>query len=447
MAAEAHYWLGHCHSQQSDDNLATVSYQTAINDHFDQPISEHAQLQLAQIYVKQHHFPAAIVVYQSLAKRSEDSQIIAQAEEQVQALQSKDASPAPSHVNTDDIASLVPMDMSSEHISLATSPTIESPTTDVETTATVLEKTEAMVGIVSPPNPHTVLSEEPEIVNFPSAESTPTPTIDKNKPTQPQDDETRVWNKRIQTDNSDAESDIHLSLSRQLGLGVKTIVIDPGHGGEDPGAISDSWTQEKSVVLELSIMLRDLLTDRGYKVRLTRDTDTYLPLQERTEFATLQGADLLVSIHANASANIEASGIETYYLALASDESAQTTAARENIGAGYGIKELDTLMAQILRESKSMESRRLAKFVQEELINTTKTIDRGVKHAPFVVLIGTKVPAVLVEVGFLSHATEAEKLITETYQRTIAQAIARGIEQYVSSIPVTTAKVDYQIGE
>ena len=228
------------------------------------------------------------------------------------------------------------------------------------------------------------------------------------------------------------------SLAQQLGLSVKTIVIDPGHGGKDPGAVSQT-RQEKQIVLSLSKTLRDILVKKGYNVRLTRETDVFIPLRKRTQFARNQKADLFISIHTNASISNQAAGIETYYLALASDESARITAMRENAGAEYNMKELDALVGRILKESKSTESRRLAEVIQAQLASGKQVKNRGVKHAPFVVLIGTKVPAVLVEVGFISNPTEGKKLTTKAYQRQLATAIAKGIEQYIKNIPSPAA--------
>ena len=228
------------------------------------------------------------------------------------------------------------------------------------------------------------------------------------------------------------------SLAQQLGLSVKTIVIDPGHGGKDPGAVSQA-RQEKQIVLSLSKTLRDILVKKGYNVRLTREIDVHIPIRKRTQFAIDQKADLFISIHANGSIYRKAAGIETYYLALASDESARITAMRENAGAEYNMKELDALVGRILKESKSTESRRLAELIQTQLTSGKQVRNRGVKHAPFVVLIGTKVPAVLVEVGFISNPTEGKKLTTKAYQRQLATSIAKGIEQYIKNIPPPAA--------
>ena len=231
------------------------------------------------------------------------------------------------------------------------------------------------------------------------------------------------------------------SLVQQLGLDVKTIIIDPGHGGKDPGAVN-RVKQEKSIVLGISKMLRDLLVEKGYQVRMTRDTDVYIPLENRAKFAKKGQGDLFISIHANASHIAGASGIETYYLALASDESARITAARENAGTNYSIQALDKLVGDILKESKSSESRSLAQFIQEQLVSATGARNRGVKHAPFVVLIGTNVPSVLVEIGFLSNATEAKKLAAKAYQQKIVRAIAAGIDRYVMNFPLAAAHLN-----
>ena len=445
LLAESHYWLAHCYVRRDDAPLAIAHYQEVIIDYYDSAAAKRAQLALAHIYEKQNHPSAAVALYQAIVNRNPDSRLAVEAVERLDVLQAAELSrvvkhntPTPKSVSFPD--GEVPGVVMPETVGIVTSDV------DAGTTRTKVKNVEHTVSLS---NQQTLVAGVVKFDGVLPAEDNAArrPTTDENNTTQQDSSEAHIWNVIARPSNSELSPRPDLSLSRQLGLGVKTIIIDPGHGGKDPGSISNSWIQEKMIVLELSSMLRDLLVERGYQVRLTRDTDIYLPLQDRTEFSEMQGADLFVSLHANASPNLEASGIETYYLALASDESAQTTAARENVDTGYGIKELDGLMAQILKESKSVESRRLAQIVQKELILTTKAKNRGVKHAPFVVLIGTKVPAILVEVGFLSHSGEAEQLTNAVYQRTIAQAIANGIERYVSSIPVTTAKADRYVGE
>ena len=222
------------------------------------------------------------------------------------------------------------------------------------------------------------------------------------------------------------------SLTREFGLTAKTIVIDPGHGGKDPGALGSDALKEKYIVLSISEKLREVLTRKGYTVLMTRDTNRFIPLKERTAFAIQRKADLFLSIHANGSENPKAKGIETYYLSVAStDEAAEDIAARENADSGYSIQELETLLKGIIQESKSEDSKRLAKYVQQALVQATGAVDRGVKHARFVVLIGTNVPAILIETGFVSNPTEGRKLTTSAYQHKIADAIAQGIEKFL----------------
>ena len=222
------------------------------------------------------------------------------------------------------------------------------------------------------------------------------------------------------------------SLTREFGLTAKTIVIDPGHGGKDPGALGSNNLQEKGIVLSISQKLREILTAKGYTVLMTRDTNRFIPLKERTRFATQHKADLFLSIHANGSENSRANGIETYYLDVTStDKASEKIAARENINSGYSIQELETLLAGLIRESKSEDSKRLARHVQNTLVQNTGAVDRGVKHARFVVLIGTKVPAILIETGFVSNPVEGQKLTTAAYQHKIAAAIAEGVDAFL----------------
>lgn len=226
------------------------------------------------------------------------------------------------------------------------------------------------------------------------------------------------------------------TLTRQFGLTAKTIVIDAGHGGKDPGALGAGERQEKVVVLSIAKKLREKLTAKGYKVLLTREDNTFLALKGRTQFATQNRADLFISIHANANKNSKANGIETYYLDVAStDKAAEGIAARENADSGYSIQELNTLLKGLVQESKSADSQRLATAVQKELIRATGAVDRGVKHARFVVLIGTSVPAILVETGFISNPTEGKNLMSAAYQQKIAGAIALGIDKFLGKKP------------
>lgn len=224
------------------------------------------------------------------------------------------------------------------------------------------------------------------------------------------------------------------SLTREFGLTAKTIVIDAGHGGKDPGGVGSGNITEKPIALSISKKIGALLSAKGYTVLFTRDSDRFIQLRERTAFATRHKADLFLSIHANASGNSKANGIETYYLDVTStDKNSELIAARENANSGYSIQELESLLKGIIVESKSKDSRRLAQHVQQEMVNATGATDRGVKHARFVVLIGTTVPAILIETGFVTNPTEGQKLLSETYQQKIASAVVRGVEKFLGS--------------
>ena len=224
-------------------------------------------------------------------------------------------------------------------------------------------------------------------------------------------------------------------LVKQLGLKVKTIVIDPGHGGKDPGAVSGSDLLEKEVVLDISKRLKSLLEDSGvYHVFMTRETDIYIPLKDRTAFANQKGADVFISIHINSSENISARGIETYYLSLASDEEARMTAALENASSGKTIKDLNNIVRYIIRDAKVEESRELARTVQSQLRLHTEANDRGIKRAPFMVLIGAQAPSILVELGYISNKQDESLLRSAEYKDKLIRALAEGVKNYVKTI-------------
>ena len=192
-------------------------------------------------------------------------------------------------------------------------------------------------------------------------------------------------------------------MARQLGLGVSRIVIDPGHGGHDPGAQGKGVT-EAELVLDVSLRLQKLLEKvHGVEVILTRQTDDFVPLQERTAIANREAADLFLSIHANASANTQARGVETYFLNFANNLSAAAVASRENAASGQAMGALPDFVKAIALNNKLDESREFAALVQHAMVDrlraTNKTVKNlGVKQAPFVVLIGASMPSVLAEI-------------------------------------------------
>jgi len=232
--------------------------------------------------------------------------------------------------------------------------------------------------------------------------------------------------------------------ARQLGFGIRRIVVDPGHGGVAPGAIGRAGTTEKDLALDISRRLAENLRRSGYEVMLTRNGDESVPLENRPDFATRQDADLFVSVHINSSANGSLSGFETYYLDLATDPTAAETAFRENDMVAGGIGNLDDVLDEIVKNANKRESRDLAQSIQDSLVlQTSKSYsdvrDLGVKHAPFVVLIGASMPAVLVECSFLSHEQEGQRLGDPAYRQQVADAIHIGIANYGTRRRMVTA--------
>lgn len=228
----------------------------------------------------------------------------------------------------------------------------------------------------------------------------------------------------------------NFSLAQQLGLGVRRIVIDPGHGGKDPGAISNGL-KEKDIVLDLARKLKERLEQRdNYEVILTRDQDRYISLEERTAIANGNNADLFVSIHINAHRNTSIRGIETYFLNLASNKEAMRVAAFENATSELQMSDLQDVLAGIMKNSKRKESSRLANSVHSALIRGLGDSgfvfkDLGVKQAPFYVLIGAEMPAILLEVAFISNPEEARTLQDEQFRTSFAQQASRGVTSYI----------------
>ena len=230
------------------------------------------------------------------------------------------------------------------------------------------------------------------------------------------------------------------SIIRQLGLGIQRVVIDPGHGGKDPGCIGNQYKlQEKKVVLDVSLRLKALLESLGLEVVMTRETDIYLPPETRTVIANQKQADIFISVHANASRNSKLSGVETFYLNLSQDPTVVETAARENATTTKNIGQMRETIKKILQNTKIPESLELAQTIQKNLVHTlsqkySAVRDLGVKGGPFWVLIGAEVPSVLVEISFLSNSEEEEKLRDPQYLERIALGIYQGIIAYKSSL-------------
>lgn len=230
------------------------------------------------------------------------------------------------------------------------------------------------------------------------------------------------------------------SLIRALGLKIGRIVIDPGHGGHDTGTIGPEGLQEKDLVLEVGKRLGRLLEARlGAQVVYTRSDDTFIPLETRTAIANREQADLFVSVHANSSDDPGARGVETYYLNFTSSPEALEVAARENAVSEKSIHELQDLVKKIALKEKIEESREFASDVQQSLhrglaVKSPAIRDRGVKKAPFIVLIGANMPSILAEISFVSNPSDERRLKTAEYRQRIAESLYRGIAKYVSGL-------------
>jgi N-acetylmuramoyl-L-alanine amidase len=230
------------------------------------------------------------------------------------------------------------------------------------------------------------------------------------------------------------------SLIRALGLKIGRIVIDPGHGGHDTGTIGPNGLEEKDLVLDVGRRLGKLLQARlGAEVVYTRKDDTFIPLETRTSIANQEQADLFVSIHANSSRDPDARGVETYYLNFTSSAEALDVAARENAASDKSIHELQDLVKKIALKEKIEESREFASNVQRALhsglaAKSPGVRDRGVKKAPFIVLIGANMPSILAEISFVSNPGDERRLRTPDYRQRIAESLYRGISKYVSGL-------------
>ncbi len=227
------------------------------------------------------------------------------------------------------------------------------------------------------------------------------------------------------------------SLVEQLGLDIQTIMIDPGHGGKDPGAVC-SGILEKDINLRLAKILGEILKEKGYNVQYTRTTDKFIPLEERTAMANAESTDLFLSLHVNAQRNTKVHGLEVYYLNLANSEEAVRVAARENSVSEKKISDLQLILSDLMLNSKIEESEKLAQRVLDFTLDYSrrfyKVNDHGVRRAPFYVLMGAQMPAILVEIGYLTNPTERKRLQDYAYLKRMAWGIYQGINAYREDI-------------
>jgi len=237
------------------------------------------------------------------------------------------------------------------------------------------------------------------------------------------------------------------TLVRALGLKIGRIVIDAGHGGHDSGTLGVGGIQEKDVVLDVALRLGKLLHDRlGAEIVYTRADDTFIPLETRTAIANKAQADLFISVHANSSQDASARGVEVYYLNFTSDPEAMTVASRENAVSTQSVHELSDLVKKIALKDKIEESKELAGDVDTSLYAGLKKgndglKDRGVKKAPFVVLIGANMPSILAEISFVTNPDDAAQLETPEYRERVAESLYGGVAKYAAGINGAKTKV------
>jgi N-acetylmuramoyl-L-alanine amidase len=243
---------------------------------------------------------------------------------------------------------------------------------------------------------------------------------------------------------ADATSRGNRNLVRALGLKVGRVVIDAGHGGHDVGTSGPSGLYEKDVVLDVAVRLGKLIEERlGAEVIYTRTDDRYIKFGDRTKLANDNGADLFISIHANSARSRGVRGVETYYLNLKGDPWAMAVASRENAASDHSIHELQGLVSKITLNEKIEESREFATRIQKELFDglsaDAKALrDRGVRKAPFLVLLGAKMPAVLAEIAFISNPTDEKLLKTTKFRQEVAEHLFNGISGYADSLGNTS---------
>ncbi|AGC45301.1 N-acetylmuramoyl-L-alanine amidase [Myxococcus stipitatus DSM 14675] len=300
---------------------------------------------------------------------------------------------------------------------------------------------------VAPAKTSTPARVEPEPVQVAAVtrkNTEPPAAVEPPKPvTRPVDDEVaQARLKAVAKQSRRAE----LTLAEQLGLKVRRVVIDPGHGGHDSGAIGKEGTREKEVALSISLKLAEELRERGLEVVLTREDDRFIRLEDRAKFANTERGDLFISIHCNAATSRKLRGIETYTLNTSADRYSIRLAARENATSEKGISDLQFILADLATKANTEESSRLASQVQRSLVTelSTKYSDikgLGHKEALFYVLLGVKMPAILVETAFLSNLEEEKRLASGAYQTDVAKAIAHGVEEFLGDRR-RVAKVD-----
>ncbi len=222
-------------------------------------------------------------------------------------------------------------------------------------------------------------------------------------------------------------------------LSIKKIVIDPGHGGHDPGAIGPEDIKEKNITLKIGKMLAGRLRSMGFHVIMTRDTDVFIPLEERTAIANMSNADLFISIHANASISRKTKGIATYFLSPTRNRNSILVAARENSTSARKLNDLQLILEDLMKTAKINESSVFAKDIQKDMVGSLrrddyKTPNLGVRSAPFFVLMHADMPSILIETSFVTNFEEEKLLMEKRYEHAIVNGIVKGVLQYGKKI-------------
>jgi N-acetylmuramoyl-L-alanine amidase len=316
------------------------------------------------------------------------------------------------------------------------------------TSASTEAKAEKKIGKKDEAEDGDGVSTKQEVANLTGAEKKATdkptsePTVEVVAPRSDSAKKSTMASKRTVPDAHAARTlrDGDRTLIRALGLKIGKVVVDAGHGGHDTGTIGPNGLLEKDLVLDVALRLGRLLEKgMGADVVFTRDDDTFVPLETRTAVANKAEADLFISVHANSSRDPAARGLETYYLNFTSSADALEVAARENAVSEKSIHELQDLVKKIAMKEKIEESRELASDVQRSMVSGLGTKDhglrdRGVKKAPFIVLIGANMPSILAEISFVSNPGDERKLQTPEYRQKIAESLYRGVQRYVSGL-------------
>lgn len=319
-------------------------------------------------------------------------------------------------------------DTRTESPSAATKPSVDG---------TAVVSVTAPRGEPKPAEPESVASKPPRAVAVSPMPEAPRPVT---APVDSQVAQARL--KAVAKQSRNAE----LTLAEQLGLKVRRVVIDPGHGGHDSGAVGKAGTKEKEVSLAISKKVADGLREKGLEVVLTRDDDTFIRLEDRAKLANEAHGDLFISVHCNSAATHKLRGVETYTLNTSADRYSIRLAARENASSEKGISDLQFILADLATKANTEESSRLAKSVQHSLVKGLSNKydgikDLGHKEALFYVLLGARMPAILVETSFLSHSEDEKRLASERYQDEVAKSIVLGVEEFLGDRR-RVAKVD-----